>query len=50
MNVIDERVQPQQHARYLINADPCKQTVITIRILEGTAQVEAADTVQSLFK
>lgn len=33
MNVIDETVTPGQHTRYLINADPSKQTVITIKIL-----------------
>jgi hypothetical protein len=49
MNVLNERAEYQQHNKYLVNIVSDKDTVITITILEGSAQVIIADSSTTLF-
>lgn len=39
MKVLNERADSRQHNKYLINILRNKDTIITVTILEGTAQV-----------
>ena len=49
MAVVNERLDFGEHNKYLLNVLHNKDTVITVRMIEGAAQVQVTDSSNNLF-
>jgi hypothetical protein len=50
MSVLSEKLDFGSHNRYLINMIHGRDTTITLRLLEGSAQIAISDSTNNLFK
>lgn len=49
MAVFNERLNPGSHNRYLINRLHDKDTIVTVKILEGSARVDIVESSSTLY-